>query len=293
MIDYQGTRWREEFWPGREFEDLAERRALTRLLPPRGEVLVDIGAGFGRLADLYRGYKRVILLDPAKSQLQAAQDLLSGDPRFILATGDIYRLPLADAAFDTAVTVRVLHHLRDIPRALAEVQRILKPQGTFILEYPNKRNLKEILRWLLGRSQKRPFSREPVEFVPGNLNFHPAYMAQALAHAQLGIERELAVSHFRSPLLKRLFPASTLATLDGLLQVPGGRVKLSPSVFVAARPSNSGRAIPDSPGASLFQCPYDRRGELSQNGETLSCAYCGRTWEPEDGIYNFLVESNK
>lgn len=288
MIDYQGTRWREEFWPGREFEDLAERRALSRLLPPQGEALVDIGAGFGRLADLYRGYKKVVLLDPAKSQLQAAQERIQGDPRFTLAAGDIYRLPLADAAFDTAITIRVLHHLLDIPAALAEVTRILHPRGIFILEYANKRNLKEILRWLVGRSQKRPFSHEPVEFVPGNFNFHPGYMARALADSGLKIERELAVSHFRLPLLKRLLPASTLATLDGILQAPAGRIKLSPSVFVAARPVNSATSGAN-PGASLFQCPYDRRGELLAQGELLSCPYCGREWRPQDGIYDFRV----
>ena len=37
ICDYEGTSYRARFWEGqgREYEDLAERIALKRLLPPR------------------------------------------------------------------------------------------------------------------------------------------------------------------------------------------------------------------------------------------------------------------
>ena len=64
--DYEGSDYRTAFWGGRdrEYEDAAERIALGRLLPPSGGRLIEIGAGFGRLADLYAGYREVVLLDP-------------------------------------------------------------------------------------------------------------------------------------------------------------------------------------------------------------------------------------
>ncbi|MFQ5886522.1 MAG: class I SAM-dependent methyltransferase [Anaerolineae bacterium] len=287
VCDYEGSDY-EAFWPGREYEDAAERIALRRLLPPEGEALVELGAGFGRLADLYQGYKRVILLDFARSQLLKAHKKL-GEGKFIYVAADIYRLPLASSAFDTAVTVRVLHHIADIPAALAEVHRILKPQGTYILEYANKRNLKEILRYLLGRSQKRPFSHEPYEYQDMHFNLHPAYISASLREAGFTVKEELAVSLFRLPLLKRLLAPGVLAYLDGLLQKPAAGLKLSPSIFVAARAVKKEGEAPKA----LFRCLYcytplqesvkDPEGKET----TLFCARCGQEWRPQEGVYDF------
>ncbi|MCY4410228.1 MAG: hypothetical protein OXC27_07170, partial [Caldilineaceae bacterium] len=57
VIDYEGSGYRLDFWEGqgREYEDAVERIALQRLLPPQGRRIAEIGAGFGRLADLYLG----------------------------------------------------------------------------------------------------------------------------------------------------------------------------------------------------------------------------------------------
>jgi len=283
VCDYEGGDY-ESFWPGREYEDAAERMALRRLLPPEGEALVELGAGFGRLADLYRGYKRVILLDFARSQLLQAHKRF-GEGKFIYLAADIYRLPLASSAFDTAVTVRVLHHIADIPAALAEVHRILKPEGTYVLEYANKRNLKEIFRYLLGRSQKRPFSCEPLEYLDMHFNFHPAYISASLHEAGFALEEELAVSQFRLPFLKRLFSPRLLAYLDGLLQKPTAGLKLSPSIFVAARAvKKEGKA----PKKALLRCLHCHT-PLQEKGTTLFCAGCGREWKPQEGVYDFRM----
>ena len=56
-----------------EYEDLAERIALRRLLPPKGRRLMDIGAGFGRLSEFYSGYEQVVMLDYSRSLLRQAQ----------------------------------------------------------------------------------------------------------------------------------------------------------------------------------------------------------------------------
>lgn len=280
VCDYEGSDY-ESFWTGRQYEDAAERMALRRLLPPEGETLVELGAGFGRLADLYQGYKRVVLLDFARSQLLQAHQRL-GEGKFIYLVADIYRLPLASSAFDTAVTVRVLHHITDIPAALAEVYRILKPKGTHILEYANKRNLKEIFRHLLGRSQKRPFSHEPFEYLDMHFNFHPAYISASLHEARFAVEGELAVSNFRLPLLKRLFAPGVLACLDGLLQKPTAGLKLSPSIFVAARALKKEGETPKA----LFRCLHCHT-PLQEKETILFCAGCGQEWRPQEGVYDF------
>ena len=147
VCDYEGSTYRTDFWEGqgREYEDAVERQALRAFLPGSGRRLLDIGAGFGRLADLYDGYEQVILFDYSVSQLEYARQRL-GDERFIYVAGDVYRLPLASNAVDTAIMVRVLHHIAAVPEALSQIRRVLCPQGLFVLEFANKRHLKNILR---------------------------------------------------------------------------------------------------------------------------------------------------
>ena len=71
VMDYEGSDYQQRFWEegDREYEDLAERIALQKLLPPAGQRMVEFGAAFGRLADLYGGYEQVILLDYSRSLL--------------------------------------------------------------------------------------------------------------------------------------------------------------------------------------------------------------------------------
>lgn len=243
ICDYEGSPYQTEFWtPARAYEDQAERIALRRLLPPAGGRLVEVGAGFGRLADMYRGYAEVILVEPAFSLLHAAQQQLGHDARFVFVRGNVYTLPLADAAVDTVVMVRVLHHLVDVPRALAELRRVLRPGGHLVLEYANKRNAKSMVRYTLRRQAWSPFDPAPYEFVPLNFDFHPAWVTQQLHQAHFTVRQELAVSHFRAAFFKRFLSSSRLAALDGALQQPGARLKWAPSVFVQARAEGSSAA---------------------------------------------------
>ncbi|MFQ5460209.1 MAG: hypothetical protein ACE5EL_05410, partial [Anaerolineae bacterium] len=64
ICDYEGSHYRTEFWEGRDraFEDAADRAALRRLLPAAPGRLVDVGAGYGRLVDLYPAADHVYLV---------------------------------------------------------------------------------------------------------------------------------------------------------------------------------------------------------------------------------------
>lgn len=287
ICDYEGTSYRAFFWEGqgREYEDLAERFALRRLLPPQGERLLDVGAGFGRLADLYQGYRQVILLDYAISGLREAQERLGRSERILYVAADLYRLPLAQETCDTVVSVRVLHHLVDVPAAFQQIARVLRPGGTYVLEYANKRHLKAILRYLTGRQQWSPFAREPYEFARLNFDFHPAWMRRTLVESGFMVDAELAVSYFRHPLFKRLVPAYRLAKWDSLLQPMGALCKLSPSVFVRGRTAGSG-SVKLEP---LFCCPDCRCQELVRAQDAFICPACHAVWGIVDGIYDFRV----
>jgi SAM-dependent methyltransferase len=285
ICDYEGTSYRARFWDGqgREYEDLAERIALHGLLPPGGRRIVEIGAGFGRLAELYAGYDQVVLLDYAVSGLREAQERLGTSGRFVYVAADLYRLPLAPGTCDTAVTVRVLHHLEDVPAALRGIAAVLRSGGTYVLEYANKRNLKAVARYLLRRQSWSPFTPEPYEFVRLNFDFHPDWIVQELQRAGFIVSAGKAVSHFRYPFMKRVIPARTLAAADGALQDVGAAWKLSPSIFLQARTAGAG-SVTDG---GLFCCPTCRSLDLKEVDDALTCGNCGAVWSKIDGIYDF------
>ncbi|MCX8067638.1 MAG: methyltransferase domain-containing protein [Anaerolineae bacterium] len=292
ICDYEGSRYRTEFWsPERAYEDGAERAALRALLPPSGRFLVDVGAGFGRLVDLYSGYERVVLLDYARSQLLQARERLGdagpgGKPRYLYVLGDFYRLPFAPGLFDAVVMVRTLHHAADAPAVLRQVGTVLAPGGTFVLEFASKRHLKAILRYLLRRQSWSPFDPEPVEFVPLNYDFHPRWVHEHLRKAGLAVQRARAVSFFRVGFLKRTIPTGLLVTLDRWLQPVGALYPLTPSVFLqaVAPPDRS----PAPPGA-FFRCTACGSLLLVDEGESLRCTDCGRAFPVQDGLYDFRV----
>jgi len=285
ICDYEGTSYRARFWAdqGRTYEDLAERIALHRLLPARGRRLLELGAGFGRLVNLYDGYDQVLLLDYAKSGLREAQERLGRSGRFLYIAADLYHLPFAPEICDSVVTVRVLHHLEDVPAALQQIAGVLRQGGVYVLEYANKRHLKAVLRYLVSRQKWSPFASEPYEFVPLNFDFHPTWMHRQLETAGFSIDTELAVSHFRHPLFKRFVPHERLAKLDGALQYIGALWKLTPSVFVSAHTSGQGGIAE----GSIFRCPRCSTTPLTEHPTALHCPGCGAIWGIDDGIFDF------
>lgn len=50
--------------------------------------------------------------------------------------GDLEQLPFAPATFDKAYCLSAIHHIPDIPSALAELHRVLTPQGAVLFSEP-------------------------------------------------------------------------------------------------------------------------------------------------------------
>lgn len=114
---------------------VAQRREVLRILGLRaGEHVVDIGAGPGFLAAEMarqvgpRGHVHAV--DPSESMLALARPRLDGAAApFEIVAGSAEALPLPDASVDVAVATQVFEYVADIPGALAEVRRVLRPGG--------------------------------------------------------------------------------------------------------------------------------------------------------------------
>jgi ubiquinone/menaquinone biosynthesis C-methylase UbiE len=291
ICSYENSPWRTEFWRGRDYEDRAERIAIAKMLPPRGNRLCEIGAGFGRLADFYLGYDRIILIDYAVSMLKEAREHILNDSRlthhasrFTFAAADLYNLPLANNSLDTAVTVRVLHHVADIPRAFAEIARVVRPHGTYLAEFANKRHIKARLAYALTRRGENPNSLAPYEFVKLNFDFHPRYIEQNLRAVNFAIQDRRAASIFRVAWLKRLVPANILASIDGMLQARISNLDLSPSIFLRLQSTKTGAPTISQ---SLWKCPACHSIDLAESNQAITCRNCARQYPIIDHIIDF------
>ena len=206
VCDYEGSDYQDSFWEkgGRAYEDQVEAIALKRLLPKSGRLLLELGAGAGRNTPRYLGFERIVLLDYSRTQLEQAQQRLGRSDKYIYVAADVYRLPFIDGLFDTATMIRVLHHMADAPKALAQIKNVLGSGAVFILEFASKMNLKAILRYLLGQQKWSPFTREPVEFVKLNFDFHP----QAVRAWLQGLGFTMRTNADRLALPREIFEAS-------------------------------------------------------------------------------------
>ena len=286
ICDYEHSDYQERFWErgGREYEDRVEAVALRRLLPPKGERLLEVGAGAGRNTPRYVEFGQIVLLDYSRTQLEKAQARLGIGERYKYVIGDVYRLPFAPGVFDASTMIRTLHHMADPLAALQQVRSTLSSGAVFVLEYANKQNLKAIVRWISRRQEWNPFERKPVEFVPLNFNFHPATVRGWLEATGFDIIQQLTVSHFRMNLLKRLVPLRLLVAMDSLAQWTGDWWQLTPSVFVRAVVVGDGEYAPEG---VFWRCPACGSFELERVDIGLRCKGCQRIWQLKDGIYDF------
>jgi SAM-dependent methyltransferase len=119
---------------------VAQRRELLALLRLRpGERVLDIGSGpgllAGEIAEAVGPGGAVIGVDPSESMLQIAAGRRppAGAAPLDFRTGDACALPLPDASVDAAVSTQVYEYVDDMPAALAEARRVLRPGGRLLV----------------------------------------------------------------------------------------------------------------------------------------------------------------
>jgi len=103
-----------------------------------GRDVLDAGCGVGYgieiLASAGASSVSGVDLDPAA--VEEAERRLGGSAAAIVE-GDLQDLPLDDESFDAVVCFEAIEHVEDGGRALAELRRVLRPDGLLLVSSPN------------------------------------------------------------------------------------------------------------------------------------------------------------
>ena len=117
--------------------------AAAKLNPRPGEVILDVAGGTGDMARRYSKMARaaqqrmggtdasVIVLDYNAEMILAGVEK-GGEPEMSWTVGDAMALPLPDASVDAYSISFGIRNVADVPGALREARRVLKPGGRFL-----------------------------------------------------------------------------------------------------------------------------------------------------------------
>ena len=137
----------------------------------RGQVL-EIAIGTGRNLPFYAADVEITGIELSSAMLEIARQRAQSLGRQIeLVVGDAQALPFPDQSFDTVICTLALCSIPDERRAVAEVWRVLRPDGRFVaLEHvrsPNPiiRGIERLLDPIAVRIEGDHLLREPLETV--------------------------------------------------------------------------------------------------------------------------------
>lgn len=107
------------------------RDAFFELVPEPGERTLEIGCGEGRvMRDLAERGHRAVGVEVSPTLLEAARE---ADPRGAYVLSDAASLPFEDESFDLAVAYNSLMDIDEMPTAVREARRVLRPGSRFCI----------------------------------------------------------------------------------------------------------------------------------------------------------------
>jgi ubiquinone/menaquinone biosynthesis C-methylase UbiE len=204
--------------------DVVEQRRIVReaLALKPGEHVLDIGSGPGflavEMAAEVRPHGQVSGVEPSASMLALAQQRRRepGSVPVEFRTGEATALPYPDGSFDAITSTQVYEYVQDVPAALAQARRVLRPGGRLLI-------LDTDWDSIVWRCTNRPLMRRILTAWDEHLTdpHLPQRLTGLLTDAGLTVTHRAAV-----PLLNTAYNADTFsAGLVGFITafVPGRR----------------------------------------------------------------------
>jgi len=146
-----GERYEEHHREKREAGDFVfvpERIPLFQAAIGRGKRVLDLGCRSGALTRHFLLGNEVVGVDVDRAALRTAEQF-GIEP---VAANIEDPLPFPDASFDVVVAGELFEHLRFPDAVVAEIRRVLRPDGVIVGSVPNAFRLQGRLRFLRGRA---------------------------------------------------------------------------------------------------------------------------------------------
>lgn len=160
----------------------AKRKIFDELhIDSKGKKALDVGCGGGILAEeIARMGFETTGIDPSEPSLNIARNhaIVSGlDIKYEKGSGEA--LPYDDASYDVVFCCDVLEHVRDLPKVISEISRVLKPGGVFVFDTLNRTVISKLVAIKIWQEWKR------WAFFPPNLHTWKMFIKPAELKAVL------------------------------------------------------------------------------------------------------------
>jgi ubiquinone/menaquinone biosynthesis C-methylase UbiE len=177
-------------------EVVAQRRQVLRVLAlAAGEHVLDIGSGPGLLAyDMATAVGqngRVCGIDVSRAMVAMSGKRCAEQPWAEFRTADAAQLPYPNESFDAAVSTQVYEYLSDIPAALTELHRVLRPGGRAVILDTDYGSL--VIHTEDTARMARVLSAWDEHFVHANL---PRTLSRQLREAGFTVRERMAIPMF-------------------------------------------------------------------------------------------------
>jgi 2-polyprenyl-6-hydroxyphenyl methylase / 3-demethylubiquinone-9 3-methyltransferase len=144
-------------------------------LEPKGKTALEVGCGGGILTEeICKMGFTTTGIDPSEESLHTAKNhaIQSGlDIHYEKGTGE--QLPYQDQSFDCVFCCDVLEHVRDLPKVISEISRVLKPNGVFFYDTLNRTFISNLVAIKIWQEWKR------WAFMPPNLHVWKMFIKPA------------------------------------------------------------------------------------------------------------------
>jgi ubiquinone/menaquinone biosynthesis C-methylase UbiE len=136
--DYFSSSWMNDYWQ----KVFKYKISVSGITLRQGMRVLDICCGRGELGSFLEHHfaVKVVYCDISLTQLinAAENKQLLHNPLQAACCADVLHLPFASGSFDMVIGNSFLHHIADIPGALAELRRVQAPSGaTLLLHEPS------------------------------------------------------------------------------------------------------------------------------------------------------------
>ncbi len=127
--------------------------------------ILELGCGTGGLWKTNAGRMpngwSVTLTDLSSGMVDSARETLADvDRSFDFDVVDAQSIPYDDGSFDAVIANHTLYHIPDRERALSEIRRVLRPEGTFHASTNGPNHMRELADLLTRHAPEVPFAHD-------------------------------------------------------------------------------------------------------------------------------------